>query len=57
MKCPHCDYETGYDSATDQMHFAQEGEFWELPVKLERKDWYDKIPLYACPSCKKTFID
>jgi len=57
MRCPHCDYQTGY--AWTDNKFTVKEEFWELPVELKREeaDGWKYVSLFACPSCKKTFID
>jgi len=57
MKCPHCDYQTGYTWADNK--FTVKEEFWGLPVELKREgaDGWKYVSLFACPSCKKTFID
>ena len=43
MKCLYCDYK-GYD-------------FWISKVKMEQINTWDKLRLYACPKCFKTFIN
>jgi transposase-like protein len=59
MKCPHC----GYDYAEDKkIHedepYKQIGHFFKLPIDMERDHEYEtqRISLYACPSCMKTFV-
>lgn len=66
MKCPHCDYIDGsYWDDNDEYKTVdgEYGDFWRLPVKMERQEMADyhsdgrkQIPLVACPSCTKTFI-
>lgn len=62
MKCPHCDYFQGNDWDNDGEYVeGEQGDFWELPVKMERRDPYHRFDivaarLFACPCCKKTFI-
>lgn len=58
MKCPHCGYHHGWDSETLKDIEGDEGEFYRLPIKLERQYYRqkDEINLCGCPSCKKTFI-
>lgn len=59
MKCPHCDYFQGNDWDNGGKYVEGEhGDFWELPVKMERGTWRPETTrLYACPCCNKTFID
>lgn len=63
MKCPHCEYEDGWNADELKIIDGDSGQFYTLPdMKMERKsrfnDWgFDKMDLYACPCCKKTFID
>lgn len=63
MKCPHCGYFQGNDWDNDGKWVEGEyGSFWELPVKMERRD-PDRVfelvsaRLYACPCCNKTFVE
>jgi predicted Zn-ribbon and HTH transcriptional regulator len=59
MECPHCKYKHGYDYHEDKNFDGSEGDFYELPVKMER-DGYDfrreEVRVYGCPKCKITFI-
>jgi len=59
MKCPHCNYEHGYNLTKDKDFNGSKGNFYELPIKMER-DGYDfrleKAHLYGCPECEKLFI-
>ncbi len=65
MKCPHCDYvDNEYvkeENTTKHVRVnGSEGAFYELPVKLERESDYGRTQtayLYACPACRKTFIE
>lgn len=72
MKCPHCNYEhdpySGEWSEQEgryiNLYEGKEGNFYELPVKMERdcsRSWEasttERIALYACPSCMKTFVE
>lgn len=62
MKCPHCNYEDGWSSELCNAIEGSEGEFYRLPIKLERKSIYyermhDVVSLHACPSCMKTFVE
>lgn len=60
MKCPHCNYQHGWSYESNHKIYGTSGEFYELPVKMER-NVYDlnqqRVALYACPSCMKTFVD
>lgn len=58
MKCPHCNYQRGWNSETLQFEGGEQGDFWQLPVKLERREHFEDQykNLYACPACSKTFI-
>lgn len=65
MKCPHCDYVVGSYWNEDELEYitardAERGAFYQLPVDVSRKGLYSNsevVSLYACPRCKKTFID
>lgn len=60
MKCPHCGYEHGWSGESLNKIQGKAGEFYILPVQLERDRSYggvDRQQLYACPECTKTFID
>ena len=61
MKCPHCGYHHGWCGETMASIEGERGTFYHLPVELERQAKYtcakERINLYACPSCSKTFID
>ena len=59
MRCPHCEYEDGWNGdATVQ---GTEGEFYRLPVELKKQidlfPYSKSAQLYACPNCFKTFIE
>lgn len=58
MKCPHCEYEDTNDCPRPNNLGGIEGNFYKLPVKLERENDYrdEQVPLYGCPSCKKVFL-
>lgn len=68
MKCPHCDYMHGYqnvaapDAEIDYQDVkGTHGSFYSLPIQLERGTdnfFLDKerVTLYACPACTKTFV-
>jgi len=58
MKCPHCEYIYGWDGEKGESIKPVEGDFFSLPVKLERDSYdRDEARLYGCPKCFKTFID
>ena len=56
MKCPHCEYEHVDDWSVPVSEHIDGGigGFFE-GCKMQR-GWYTTA-LYACPKCKKTFID
>ena len=59
MKCPFCNYFHGYCSEKQEIVKGEVGDFHYLPVKMEREIDYqtERISLFACPSCKKVFIE
>lgn len=72
MKCPNCNYEHKPEPTWDHKKsnyvydevYGRVGAFFQMPVKLERvrheNEYHyddDRVNLYACPSCKKTFIE
>lgn len=63
MKCPHCGYKNGWEFDTDTLNGekieGKDGDFFSLQIEMERKQYYEleRKELFACPSCKKTFID
>ena len=61
MKCPHCEYKEGeFNIDLCEMVGGEEGDFYRMPVKLERTHQYDNYDevayLIGCPKCLKTFI-
>jgi len=58
MKCKHCGYKYGWDGEEETDVSNPEGDFYRLPIKMEREGYYDKddVTLWACPKCEKTFI-
>ena len=59
MECPHCEYLHGWDSGEMKNIEGEKGEFYKLPIDVERDD-YDgvkRLPVHACPSCNKMFIE
>ena len=62
MKCPHCEYVDGWSAEKQARVDGDEGCFYSLTndIRAERKEMYDdesNLGVYACPSCKKVFID
>lgn len=59
MKCPYCEYVCGWNAETSEVEDGGDGDFWRLPIKMERAEYYldATASLFACPKCKKTFID
>lgn len=59
MKCPHCDYEHGWSSEKSKRILGKKGEFYAMPVKMERTYIHyssDVAYMYGCPNCMKVFI-
>jgi protein-arginine kinase activator protein McsA len=59
MECPHCNYKHGYDYHEDKDFTGSEGDFYELPIKMEKDgDNFrrEEVHVYGCPKCKITFI-
>jgi len=63
MECPHCHYTHGWSNELCKSITGHDGDFYKLPIKMERdsRGTYrcgsEQTPLYACPSCFKTFIE
>lgn len=62
MKCPHCEYQDGYEWNEGELESVEgeHGKFWTLPVEMQREHGWgptERSSLYACPGCKKTFVD
>ena len=62
MKCPHCGYEHGSiwnpETMTSNKVNGEEGDFYELPIKLRKEtfgDVYEKVVI-GCPKCKIVFM-
>ena len=59
MKCPFCNYTTGF-SLEENKSSNTEGDFFCLNSKAERRaDYYpykSDTPVYACPKCCMVFI-
>lgn len=63
MKCPHCEYENGYDYENNREVGGEHGDFWYPEIKMRRevdRDYYDdgkrEAYMAGCPKCKKCFI-
>ena len=60
MKCPYCGYEDGeYDVDKKKTIYGEDGDFWAFPIKMEReRSWrHEQAKLWACPACRKVFIE
>lgn len=62
MKCPHCEYQHGFDWNGDEYvdTKGKKGEFFELLIETMRyasDGETERMTAYACPSCGKLFID
>ena len=65
MKCPHCEYEDGWNSDELKSVEGEYGEFFTFNFKCSRYikpiTYYgndeEERELIGCPSCSKTFID
>lgn len=60
MKCPHCNYQHGWSYESNHKIHGANGEFYELPVKMERNTFafeQERVSVYACPVCMKTFVE
>lgn len=63
MKCPHCEYENGYNSCDQKIVEGSEGDFFTMSneVRMERESYSyyrskDTRTLFGCPSCRKIFM-
>jgi hypothetical protein len=60
ITCPHCNYKHGWDIEAQDDAPAEKGEFFALPVKVERESKYysdDRKTVYGCPDCLKLFLE
>jgi hypothetical protein len=59
MKCPHCEYEHGWSNEKREDVKGEHDGFYVLPVELEQRTSWDtnRVGLYACPACRKTFVE
>ena len=62
MECPKCKYEDRWLSAKEVWIKGTEGDFFRLPISLERKSdeiYYrekDTADVYGCPNCNNVFM-
>jgi len=61
MICPHCEYEHGWSSASMTNIEGKKEDFYTFPISMSRANPYvyqkEEARMYACPSCKKMFIE
>lgn len=60
MKCPNCNYLHGWDNSQLKNIAGEAGNFYRLPINMERISSYDDMdrePVYACPHCGMVFIE
>jgi ribosomal protein L37AE/L43A len=61
MKCPHCEYVHGASWVNDEYKLVAGdfGNFFKLPVRLEKKEIYDVIQkqVFGCPRCNILFME
>lgn len=60
MICPSCSYEDGYSYTEHAIVRGSEGEFFELPIKLEREGQYSPVErknVMGCPKCNAVFME
>lgn len=55
-----CGYEHGWSNEQDKSVEGKEGDFFQLPIKVERTSltryWEDRqVPVFACPRCSILF--
>lgn len=52
MKCPACKYEDGWVAEKLEAVDGEHGEFFQLPIQVERGDSFDteRRNVYACPN-------
>jgi hypothetical protein len=55
MECPHCNYIHGKNVINDKDDFYKLSN--DIKVIRENKWQYDEMSVYACPNCRKLFID
>ena len=59
MRCPYCNYCNGWDPEKVESVKGSMGEFFKLPIKMEKLDFFDSQTalLCGCPECKKLFME
>lgn len=64
MKCPHCEYQYGWNWINDEYKKSEGdlGDFYSLSnsIQMTRSRAYypdETAAVYACPSCGKLFIE
>lgn len=61
MICPHCNYESGWNSTLMEIVKGVKGDFYTLPIEVTRSTPFykpeDRKDVHACPSCGKMFIE
>lgn len=62
MKCPHCEYEHGWSNTSTANIDGKEGDFYSFPIPITRNVYSyrsarEEATMYACPSCRKMFIE
>ena len=58
MKCPHCNYQD-YWQGISGIREGEHDDFYHIHAYAERLTHggqQERVYLYGCPSCKKTFI-
>ncbi len=59
MKCPHCNYQAGWDNKTLRQIESDKGKFFFLEAQMRRPNTlmeFEHANLMGCPNCLKTFI-
>lgn len=58
MKCPHCDYTAYSRDENNKLVIHSEGNFYYLPIEVERGSGWDKDrrKVVGCPKCHKIFM-
>lgn len=59
MTCPHCDYKDGHLGDDGKWIEGEKGEFYTLAIEFTRGNKYDgdRVNCFACPKCRKTFVE
>lgn len=60
-ECPSCGYKhgDGYVDNEWQNVRGKQGEFYELPVKMRKEEFFQayEAPLIGCPNCGSLFME